>query len=436
MAMSPSRTVLANGLSVLVAPSDRVPLVALRLEYAGGVSDGAPGAAELALRSVIAGTAHVRDGAYYANLGRLGATETTDVVRATTTVLAVTVPREAVDTVLWMWSDQMAFGGAGMTDAQIDRQRTLALNNWQVAFGSVPLGCVGDLVREAVHPGPHSAVPPIVPPPAALAAVSARDVRAFYDGHYAPNGSVLSIVGDVDEPTLLASVRRYFGDIPATRSSATLADSPATARLSGVKTLDAVSSSPVTEVVLAWPTVAYLQADDAELDVIAAILQGKNAALLGWSLIDDKKLATYVDAHQTSNARGSMFAIRVFAPAGTDPDALVAAVDGVLRGLDEREIDHWLKGAVAGLMERELLASEHAAHRAYRIGDYDRVAHDPSYGKTLQRRQWTMTASAVEAAMRRQLPPDRRVVMRVTHSDAAPSCGAVAPVRAGAPVIR
>src|SRR5690606_767378 len=60
---------------------------------------------------------------------------------------------------------------------------------------------------------------PILGWPEDLAAISADDLKSFYDKHYRPDGAVLVLAGDLDPGAALDAVCSRFGTIRAGRGS-------------------------------------------------------------------------------------------------------------------------------------------------------------------------------------------------------------------------
>ena len=107
-----TRARLPNGLTIVLEENHQSPFVALQLRYAGGSCDepaGKEGLAALTQRMMMMGTRHVPGGGYDATLDRIGATERGSSAGMESLIQSVTVPSNAVDSVLWLWSDQMGF---------------------------------------------------------------------------------------------------------------------------------------------------------------------------------------------------------------------------------------------------------------------------------------------------------------------------------------
>jgi hypothetical protein len=106
------QTRLDNGLTVLLERNDRAPFVAMRMRYETGTRDdppGKPGLAALTRRMTALGTRHVPAGTHDVVLDHVGALEYGAMTTLDATDEWVTVPSDAIENVLWLWSDEMGF---------------------------------------------------------------------------------------------------------------------------------------------------------------------------------------------------------------------------------------------------------------------------------------------------------------------------------------
>ncbi len=84
---------------------------------------------------------------------------------------------------------------------------------------------------------------------------------------------------------------------------------------------------PLDEVIVAWPTLSLWQEGDAELDIVADLL---NDYYLPGSVRGTKPLAAEVRARQHSWRDASMFTIGAKVTRGVSPYAVLAAIDRAL----------------------------------------------------------------------------------------------------------
>jgi zinc protease len=155
------------------------------------------------------GTKHVPAGLYETTLDRIGAMDRGWMVALDAISESVTVPSSAVDSVLWLWSDQMGFFTPD--EKSLAEARAAKAHERDGKVDGAPLGALPELVQSALFPEDH----PYHAVPLARSGGEATldDVRAFHDRNLAPNEAVLVLVGDFQSATVLERIRAYFDPI-------------------------------------------------------------------------------------------------------------------------------------------------------------------------------------------------------------------------------
>ena len=215
LSAAPTRTVLDNGLTVIVQENHAHPAVSVSgaILTAGGVFDPSDrrGLADLTASQLSRGTqsrslldiartlenvgasASVWGGEEYAGLG------------------GHSLSRD-FDTVLDVLSDELQH--PAFPAEELDKARTQRLAD--VAFGRQDTGQLARIAfSDALFPPNHPYHRLTLDEQAAfLQGVTRQDMVAFHASNYAPDRMVLTIVGDVDTSAAIASVKRYFGAWP------------------------------------------------------------------------------------------------------------------------------------------------------------------------------------------------------------------------------
>ena len=123
--------------------------------------------------------------------------------------------------------------------------------------------------------------------------VVGQDLRAFYKKHYKPNNATLVIVGDVHNDDVVALAQEYFGSIPA---------DPDYAKKEHFFHRDIVSKSVTLYRDVAQPTLAYafvvpgaMEKKDTATDIFDWIIGKGKSSRLYKKLINDTQLATSIE---------------------------------------------------------------------------------------------------------------------------------------------
>ena len=324
------RFTLPNGLTLIVHEDHRAPVVAVNVWYHVGSKDDAPGATGLAHlfeHLMFSGSEH-RDEDYFGVLEPMGATDLNGTTDKDRTNYFQTVPKSALDAVLWMESDRMGFLAGAVDQEKLDAQRSIVRNEI-LEEAAQPYGSAVDALFENAFPGEHPYRWPVKGDPADLDAVTAEDVRAWTAAHYGASNAVLVVAGDVEAEQVRDKVAHYFGDVPAgatpQRQERWVPHTEGTRR---VTTYDDV---PQVRTYMAWTVPEWGTEDAAGLSLIADLLAGGPDAPLVRRLMRDEQLATEVNAHHFDLELGGLFVVDATVAPGVDASHVERALDEAIR---------------------------------------------------------------------------------------------------------
>ncbi len=308
---------LSNGLQVILHVDRRLPLVHINQWFHVGSKNEEPrrtGFAHLFEHMMFQGSKHAPSDYFSyvsgagANLFAGGVNGTTDEDR---TNYFVTAPSASLEYLLWLESDRLATLPEALTQEKLDNQREVVKNERRQSFENQPYGLAYKLIGENVHPVGHPYSWPVFGSHEDLTAATLDDVREFFGKYYTPNNLSLAITGDFDPAEAKRLVEKYFGGI---------APGPALERpkrwipkLDGEKVVEATDRVPQARLYLAWPSPAYFEAGDADLQIAAAVLSDGLSARLTKALVYDRQIASDVAAFQGSSELSGLFVIRATA---------------------------------------------------------------------------------------------------------------------------
>ncbi|HJP37862.1 MAG TPA: pitrilysin family protein [Gammaproteobacteria bacterium] len=206
---------LDNGLRLIVHEDDQAPVVAVNIWYHVGSKNEAPGRtgfAHLFEHLMFQGSENYDD-EYLLFLQQLGATNLNATTWFDRTNYFETIPKNALDTVLWLESDRMGHFADSITQAKLDEQRGVVQNEKRQSENQ-PYGTVWSYLLKQLFPDGHPYAWETIGSMDDLDAATIDDVKAWFNTYYGPNNAVLSIAGDVSADDVLQKVELYFGDIP------------------------------------------------------------------------------------------------------------------------------------------------------------------------------------------------------------------------------
>jgi zinc protease len=417
---------LGNGMTVVVQEDHRAPLVSLALRYDAGervAPPGLSGVASLTTFLMLRATKHVAPGEYDRQLARAGAFFVNDMTTTDSTVLEVEVPSDRVELPLWLWSDQMGFFAGGLDETQLELRRTTLEAQRRSWLETSQLAGIESAVEDAIWPEQHPYRNATARAPEDVRKIDRAALLAFHDAWIAPEHATLAIVGDIAEDKAFDLAQKYFGSIVRSGPPHHV-ERPAAAPLEGQVLLDVTANVPSARVEIRWPTARFMTSEDAHLDLLARVLNGRRTAWLYWQLVDEKKVAQRVFVRQASRDLGSELIVTIEGAPGRTPADLLTAFDASLAELRKRQTSQ----AVVSIAAYETLVNravdlESPRVRARLFVMYSALVGTPDYFNHDFERYSNVPPEVVTGAMTKWMPTDRRVVVLVTPDKSAPVSG-------------
>ncbi|MFO0760819.1 MAG: pitrilysin family protein [Byssovorax sp.] len=421
---------LANGLEVVLHEDHRTPIVAVNIFYHVGSKDepaGKNGFAHLFEHVMFKGSKNVPQGMFDKHLMRAGSSEMNGTTNIDRTAYYETLPSSELALALWLESDRMGFLLDALDQASFEREREVVKNERRQRYENVPYGLVaGILVRAALFPEGHPYHLATIGTPEDLDRASLDDVRAFFKRFYVPNNATLVIAGDLDPVKTKELVERYFGPIPRGADPG-VKTQPTPAPLAGEVRLPIEADVELPRIMMAWPSVAKNQKDDAEMEILSAVLTHGKSSRLYKRLVYDLQIAQDVTSDQDGSLLTGDFQLTVTLKQGKSTDLALKEIDAELAKVRAKEpSEDELTRARANIVPSMLFGLESMTNCATLLNTFNLTAGDPGYlAKYLASYEAVRPADVLRAAQA-HLPLDRRVVAIVTPTPGAPKAGRLA----------
>ena len=276
---------LSNGLEIVVHEDRGCPIVAVNVWYHVGSKNESPertGLAHLFEHLMFEGSQH-HGKSYHEPLQEAGGAINGSTNADRTNYWEV-VPTNALERALWMESDRMGYLLPALTDAKLQTQRDVVLNERRQNYENRPYGMAGMVILEGLYPPDHPYSWPTIGRPEDVRAATLDDARAFFETYYRPRNASLAIAGDVDTTYALRLVEECFGPLDGGREPPPVPHvTPAV--LDAEKRFVLEDRVELPRLYLAWLSPALFAPGDAELDLAADVLAGGKASRLYLSLI-------------------------------------------------------------------------------------------------------------------------------------------------------
>jgi predicted Zn-dependent peptidase len=332
-------TKLANGLRVVVSPDRSAPFVTVGVYYQIGFRlepRGRSGFAHLFEHMMFQGSEnagkmeHIR--LINSSGGLLNGTTNYDI-----TNYFESVPSNALERVLWLEADRMR--ALKVDEENLRNQRDVVKEEVRVNVMNQPYGGFPwlDLPPVAFRnwPNAHNFYGDF----SDLDAATLEDVRTFFHTYYAPNNAVLLVLGDVDPPEAIAFAKRYFEDIPANPKPA-LADVSEPPQVEERRGEVVEKFGPLPALAIGYTMPPRESSDWFAAGILDRVLHGGRAGRIYRELVLEKQIAVDADgAADLLETNGpTQMVTRIFHKPEFTSDATVAAFDGIIRELQEKEI--------------------------------------------------------------------------------------------------
>jgi len=312
---------LPNGLRVILHVDRKLPMVHVNEWFHVGSKNEKPGRtgfAHLFEHMMFQGSKNASE-KYLAYAEKLGANLREGGVNGTTnndrTNYFITAPSGSLEAILWLESDRLLTLPEALTKEKLDNQRDVVKNERRQGLENQPYGRAFKLITENLYPAGHPYSWTVIGSHEDLTAASMDDVKEFFKTYYTPNNLSLVIAGDFDAVEAKALVAKYFGGIPA---------GPALDRpgrniptLVGERVVEAKDRVPQERVYITWPTSAFFEAGEAELDVAASVLTDGLSSRLQKVLVYDRQLCTAVQSFNNAKEIAGEFTVIATARPGS-----------------------------------------------------------------------------------------------------------------------
>ena len=206
---------LDNGLTLVVHQDDKAPIVAVNIWYHVGSrneTEGKTGYAHLFEHLMFQGSGN-SPGEYLELVDKVGATDLNGTTWFDRTNYFQTVPKGALDRILFLESDRMGHMLEAIDQDVLDEQRGVVQNEKRQGDNE-PYAMIWERLLKQVFPPGHPYSWETIGSMEDLEAASLKDMQEWFRTYYGPNNAVLVVAGDVEPQDVLEKVEYWFGEIP------------------------------------------------------------------------------------------------------------------------------------------------------------------------------------------------------------------------------
>lgn len=402
----PTRTVLPNGLVVIVEERQSANTVALRLTARAGSRDDGPlpGITVITSRMMFQGTGRrPSETALQRTISLVGGTLT----RGTSmewSFFASVVPANEVELGFDLLSDLVL--DPLLTPDALARQKRIALQE-QAQRRADPTSLLADLFQIAMFAG-HPLGTPIIGTPESIDAVTQGALLANRQRLWGASNLVLSVVGRIQHEDALDKAWEYFRDLPpGTKNERPAA--PVQPPEGGQSVWGEVGQQQV-QFRVGFAAPALVDADRYPLLVLDSLMGGPSGRLFA-ELRSARGLAYIAGSAYLAFSDGGTW----FVEAGVEPQHLDAALEVVWAEIqrlrDTLPDDGEVARQISQIAGQQIVADETNAARAGRLAAQEVLGSEPT--EELVRRVRQVDPAAVQRVARSYLDPDRALLVVV-----------------------
>ncbi len=305
MAIPFSRTILSNGLHVLVHEDRTTPLAACTIVYRVGSRDedkNCTGLAHLMEHFMFSGSDHAPD--FDAVLQRVGALNNAYTSQDLTCYYIV-LPANNIETALWLESDRMA--ALSFSQQGLDVQKQVVMEEFKETCLNQPYGDLMMQVYELSYQGHPYQWLPIGKELSHIEQVDMDIIRDFHRRFYCPANAILVVAGNVCADEIFAMAEKWFGDIPSGERNPHQywkEHRPSYHRQKTVR-------KPIPDDMLfkSWLMPARTHADYCAYDLLSDILGTGQSSYLYRKFVSEERLFTDISASVAGSADPGLFFI-------------------------------------------------------------------------------------------------------------------------------
>ncbi len=334
-----SRQVLPNGLVALFNEDHSSPVVAVDVWYHVGAKNELPGKtgyAHLCEHLMNEGSPNepLAEKNFVQSIGGTStrwATTTEDIMH-----FFATVPRNQLETMLWLESDRMAAPMAHADDQRLAMVRdAIRQERTQDREGQV-FGLAKALSLPWLMDVPYRIDP--LGPMTDLNGATVADVKQFCLPYFVPNNAVISLSGDFSTAQAAMQVKKYFGGIARGPAPPRPAVTPLHRAAQQRLVLEDARAGGAFRLRLLWAGAAFSSPDRLALMALGSVLSRDRTGRLTKALVYDRPLATRVLAQHFDFEQAGIFQVEVYPRPNVSLTTIEQVADSVLAAINEHGV--------------------------------------------------------------------------------------------------
>jgi zinc protease len=365
-----------NGLTLLLMRDDTAPVVSFQTWFHVGSrheKKGKTGLAHLFEHLMFNETKHLPAGQFDRLLEAAGG-ETNAATWVDWTYYYENVPSGQLPLVIQLEADRMQ--NLVLREPQVSSEKEVVANERRFRVDDDVEGSMNELLYATAFTT-HPYHWPTIGWMRDIQRFTTRDCEQFYRTYYAPNNATVVVVGDVDEPALLAQMQERYGGIAAARIPRERVRKEPRQVRERRKTIR--RPTPSEKVLLGYHGPAFGDPDHTVMTVLNEVLVGGRSSRLYRTLLLDREIATEVRGSMAPFSYPGLYELWVSMREGHSArdavDELQQEITRMQRDLvSEAELQKVCNRLELGVLE----SMESVGGKAEQLGFYETVLGEPA----------------------------------------------------------
>lgn len=296
---------LQNGLKVLIHKDSNSAIVAVNIVYNVGARDedeNQTGFAHLFEHLMFGGSINIPR--FDEPLQRVGG-ENNAFTSNDITNYYETLPKDNIETALWLESDRML--QLAFSKKSLEVQRQVVCEEFRQSYLNQPYGDAWALLRALAYKKHPYKWPTIGKNVKHIETAQLEDVKKFFYKFYRPCNAILCIAGDVESAEVMPLVEKWFGGIPAGEKY--IRNLPVEPKQKKMRRKTVYRKVPCDKIYMAFHTCGRTDKEFFAVDLLSDILSNGKSARLHRELVLKKKLFSSLDAFITGSLDKDIFVV-------------------------------------------------------------------------------------------------------------------------------
>ncbi len=369
---------LDNGLKVVLHQDHSNPLVSVAIQFhvgSGREKVGKTGFAHFFEHMLFQRSENLPRNAFFQKISAMGG-DFNGGTWQDGTIYYETVPRDALEKVLWMESDRMGFFINTVTQAGVDREIDVILNEKRQTTDNTAYGQRGAIFAKEMYPQGHPYSWTVIGEMDDIRSATIDDVKEFYSTYYIPQNATIAIAGDFDNTEVKALIEKYFGEIKPGVDVVKPEVRPAVlTQTKRVYYEDMFAPLPMLSI--SYPSVDMLHKDEAALSMLGTLLAGSKDTPM-YKTIVEANLAPNVGVYNSAQEVAGTFNINVRAYSGVSLNDVYAAIEKGFQMFEQEGVDLQQMEMAKAMQERSTyLGLSSVASKSQMLAQYNEFAGKP-----------------------------------------------------------